>query len=228
LLAGDAAHIQWPAGGVGLNVGLQDAMNLGWKLAAVVQGRAASALLDTYHDERHRVGAELAEHTLAQGGLISGLSPEVTALRSMLNEAIAKEPGFSALLAGKLSGLDVVYQSADPEAHPLTGARAHDPEGEGVFPLLHGGRAVLLVTGDDPVDAEVAVTAAAAGIPIHSSPIARTGGQAWSGVTAALVRPDGRVWWATETPRRGAEFTALVSRALVAVPAVFRRPGALS
>ncbi|MFF8593847.1 FAD-dependent monooxygenase [Streptomyces sp. NPDC015220] len=221
LLAGDAAHIHWPAGGVGLNVGLQDAMNLGWKLAAVVQGRAEETLLDTYHAERHPVGAELAEHTLAQGGLIASLTPEVTALRALLDEAIAEEPGFAALLAGKLSGLDVVYRSDDPGAHPLTGARAHDPEGEGVFPLLHDGRAVLLVMGEAEVDAEVTERAAAAGIAVHASRLAETGGDAWSGVTAALVRPDGRVWWATEAPRSGEEFTSEVAKALDGVPAVF-------
>ncbi len=221
LLAGDAAHIHWPAGGVGLNVGLQDAMNLGWKLAAVLQGRAAAELLDTYHAERHPVGAELAEHTKAQGALISGLTPEVTALRGLLNEAIASEPAFARLLAGKLSGLDTVYRPADADAHPLTGGRAHDPEGEGVFPLLHDGRAVLLTMGGEPVDSEVAERAAAAGISVHPSRLARTGGPAWSGVTAALIRPDGRVWWATEQPCSGAGFAAEVGKALDGLPAVF-------
>ncbi|MFQ6147112.1 FAD-dependent monooxygenase [Streptomyces seoulensis] len=221
LLAGDAAHIHWPAGGVGLNVGIQDAMNLGWKLAAVVQGRAETTLLDTYHAERHPVGAELAEHTLAQGGLISSLTPETTALRALLNEAIADEPGFAALLAGKLSGLDIAYRSDDPGDHPLTGVRAHDPEGEGVFPLLHVGRAVLLVMGGTQPASEVTDRAASVGIAVHTSRLAETGGDAWSGVTAALIRPDGRVWWATEAPRSSEEFTSEVSKALDGIPAVF-------
>ena len=216
LLAGDAAHIHWPAGGVGLNVGLQDAMNLGWKLAAVLQRRAGEALLDTYHAERHPVGAELAVHTLAQTALIVGLTPEITALRTLLGQAVSGIPDFSGMLAMRLSGLDIHYPSAD--AHPLTGGRAHDPEGEGVFPLLYDGRAVLLTMGEDPVDAEAATRADAAGIAIHRSRLAGTGGPAWSGVTAALIRPDGRVWWATEQPRPWAE----VSKALDAVPAVFR------
>jgi 2-polyprenyl-6-methoxyphenol hydroxylase-like FAD-dependent oxidoreductase len=221
LLAGDAAHIHWPAGGVGLNVGLQDAMNLGWKLAAVVQGRADTELLDTYHTERHPVGAELAEHTKAQGALITGLTPEVTALRGLLNEAIATEPAFARMLAGKLAGLDITYRPAEPDAHPLTGDRAHDPEGEGVFPLLYDGRAVLLTMGGEPVGSEVAERAASAGISVHPSRLAETGGAAWSGVTAALIRPDGRVWWATEQPRSGAEFTSEVSKTLDGLPAVF-------
>ncbi|MDH6523125.1 2-polyprenyl-6-methoxyphenol hydroxylase-like FAD-dependent oxidoreductase [Streptomyces sp. SAI-135] len=221
LLAGDAAHIHWPAGGVGLNVGLQDAMNLGWKLAAVVQGRADAELLDTYHAERHPVGAELAEHTMAQGALITGLTADVTALRGLLNEAIASEPAFAGMLAGKLSGLDTVYRPTATEAHPLTGGRAHDPEGEGVLPLLYDGRAVLLTMGDEPMEAEVAERAAAVGISVHRSRLAETGGPAWSVVTAALIRPDGRVCWATEQPRAGAEFTAEVSKALDGLPVIF-------
>ncbi|MER5407478.1 FAD-dependent monooxygenase [Streptomyces sp. NPDC002769] len=221
LLAGDAAHIHWPAGGVGLNVGLQDAMNLGWKLAAVVQGRADEKLLDTYHAERRPVGRELAEHTLAQTALIVGLTPETTALRALLSEAVAGTRAFSDFLAGKLSGLDIAYPPADPGAHPLTGVRAYDPEGEGVLPLLHDGRAVLLTMGEEPVNAGVAERATKAGISVHASRLAETGGPAWSHVTAALVRPDGHVWWATEADSSGAEFTAEVSRTLEELAVVF-------
>jgi hypothetical protein len=99
---------------------------------------------------------------MAQGALITGLTPEVTALRGLLNEAIASEPALAGVLAGKFSGLDTVYRPADTDAHPLTGGSAHDHEGEGVFPLLHEGRAVLLVMGDGPVDAEPTERAAAA------------------------------------------------------------------
>ncbi|MGW3635348.1 FAD-dependent monooxygenase [Streptomyces sp. NPDC005122] len=214
LLAGDAAHIHWPAGGVGLNVGLQDAMNLGWKLAAVVQGRAGEDLLDTYHAERHPVGKELAQHTLAQTALIVGLNPEVTALRALLSEALAGERGFSDLLASKLSGLDIAYPPAGTGAHPLTGVRAYDPEGEGILPLLHDGRAVLLTMGEAPVQAGVAEQAKKAGISVHPSRLAETGAPAWSHVTAALVRPDGHVWWATETHGSTAEFIAEIATAL--------------
>nr|BFD87755.1 monooxygenase [Streptomyces sp. Xyl84] len=220
LLAGDAAHIHWPAGGVGLNVGLQDAMNLGWKLAAVIQGRAGTELLDTYHAERHPVGLELAGHTLAQGALITRSTPETAALRGLLNEAITTGPAFSGMLARKLSGLDVVYRSDDPAAHPLTGARVHDPAGDGVFPLLHDGRAVLLVTGEEPLDTEVTDRAAEAGIAVRAGGIAGPGGPGWSGATAVLVRPDGRVWWATGTPP-GQQLTAEIAKALTEVPAVF-------
>ncbi|MGV9703297.1 FAD-dependent monooxygenase [Streptomyces sp. NPDC003483] len=222
LLAGDAAHIHWPAGGVGLNVGLQDAMNLGWKLAAVVQGRAGEHLLDTYHAERHPIGKELAEHTLAQTALIVGLNPEVTALRALLSDALAGVRAFSDLLAGKLSGLDIAYPPADAGAHPLTGVRAYDPEGEGVFPLLHDGRAVLLTTGEAPVHAGVAERARRASVSVHPSRLAATGGPAWSQVTGALVRPDGHVGWATGTPGSTAEFTAEVGKALDELGVVFQ------
>ncbi|CAM5553308.1 MULTISPECIES: FAD-dependent oxidoreductase [Streptomyces] len=221
LLAGDAAHSHFPAGGVGLNVGLQDAMNLGWKLAAVAQGRAGSELLDTYHCERHAVGGELAEHTLAQSALITGLTPDVTALRSLLSDAIADEPGLSRMLAGKLSGLDTAYPPADADAHPLTGVRAYDPEGQGILPLLHDGRPVLLTMGDTPVPAEVAERAATAGVAVHRSRLSTTGGDHWAGVTAALLRPDGHVWWATEQPADTADYAGETVKALDTLPARF-------
>jgi 2-polyprenyl-6-methoxyphenol hydroxylase-like FAD-dependent oxidoreductase len=92
LLAGDAVHMHWPAGGLGLNVGLQDATNLGWRLAADVQGRAAPGLLDGYQTERHPVGTALAEYTLAQGALITATGPDGQALRAVLSELLAAYP----------------------------------------------------------------------------------------------------------------------------------------
>ncbi|GIF20437.1 2-polyprenyl-6-methoxyphenol hydroxylase-like FAD-dependent oxidoreductase [Actinoplanes tereljensis] len=109
LLAGDAAHQHFPTGGVGMNVGIQDAHNLGWKLAAVVTGRAAEPLLDTYHEERHPVGAALLEHTRAQTALMTGWTPEGQALRALLSRLIATAPDMSRQLAERLSGLDVAY-----------------------------------------------------------------------------------------------------------------------
>jgi hypothetical protein len=217
LLAGDAAHSNFPAGGVGLNVGVQDAMNLGWKLAAVAQGRADSSLLDSYHSERHPVGAELAEYTLAQSALITGLSPDVSALRSLLSKAIATEPGFSRMLAGKLSGLDTTYPATDAGAHPLTGTRAYDPDGLGVLPLLREGRPVLLVM-DEGTD-EIAERAAAVGVSVHHSRLSVAGGSEWTNVTAALLRPDGHVWWATEEPAGTDAFSSETVKALEGFPA---------
>src|SRR5262249_40589406 len=128
-LAGDAAHMHFPAGGVGLNVGVQDAMDLGWKLAAAVQGRAAPDLLDTYHDERHPVGIGLVEHTMAQTALITAVSPEGRALRGFLSKLISTQPAMALALAEKLSGIDVGIRVADTRD------------------LLFAGKAVLLAPG---------------------------------------------------------------------------------
>lgn len=109
LLAGDAAHMHFPAGGVGLNLGLQDAMNLGWKLADVVRGRAGDDLLDTYHEERHPWAEDVAEHTLAQTALITATTPTGQALRRLLSGLIGALPDLSLVLARRLAGLDVHY-----------------------------------------------------------------------------------------------------------------------
>jgi 2-polyprenyl-6-methoxyphenol hydroxylase-like FAD-dependent oxidoreductase len=223
LLAGDAAHMNFPAGGVGLNVGIQDAMNLGWKLAAEVQGRASANLLDTYHRERHPVGAALAEHTQAQTALITAaLSPEGQALRALLNQLIGTQPQLSRALAEKLSGLDVAYPSKDREAHPLIGARAPAEDAPGLFKLLHRGRpALLTVAGTAP--AAAAEHASSLGVEAHVGALPSTGGRAWPGVTAAIVRPDGHIWWATDRP--STDLASAVTEALAALPATFdRRP----
>ncbi|MGW4237288.1 FAD-dependent monooxygenase [Streptomyces sp. NPDC004749] len=123
LLAGDAAHTHFPAGGVGLNVGLQDATNLGWKLAAVVRGTAPESLLDSYHDERHPVGAELLESTRAQTALMTAFTAEGQALRAFLGRLIATNPAFSRDLAERLSGLSVAYPPAHGTAAHGTAAR---------------------------------------------------------------------------------------------------------
>jgi 2-polyprenyl-6-methoxyphenol hydroxylase-like FAD-dependent oxidoreductase len=109
LLAGDAAHMHFPAGGVGLNLGLQDAMNLGWKLGRVIRGRDAAELLDSYHDERHPWAEDVAEHTLAQTALITATTPTGQALRRLLSDLIGALPDLSLTLARRLSGLDVHY-----------------------------------------------------------------------------------------------------------------------
>ncbi|MFG1925208.1 FAD-dependent monooxygenase [Cryptosporangium sp. NPDC048952] len=136
LLAGDAAHMHFPTGGVGMNVGIQDAHNLGWKLAAVVTGRADESLLDTYHEERHPVGAELLRHTRAQTALINAYSAEGQALRSVLSEMIAIAPDLSRELAERLSGLSVAYAS---------GRRV--PDRDGLFAALRTGQHVTTDLG---------------------------------------------------------------------------------
>jgi 2-polyprenyl-6-methoxyphenol hydroxylase-like FAD-dependent oxidoreductase len=198
LLAGDAAHMHWPAGGVGLNVGVQDAMNLGWKLAAVVQGRATAALLDSYHSERHPVGQALVEHTLAQSALITAVAPDGQALRSILTNLLRSHPQVERAIANKLAALDITYTSTDPAAHPLVGTRTPLTEPDSTLVgALRAGRPVLLDLSGNGLGT-AADFASAMGIQTHPSPPAETGGTQWSGVGAAIIRPDGHVWQAID------------------------------
>ncbi|WP_353945709.1 FAD-dependent monooxygenase [Streptomyces sp. HUAS MG91] len=199
LLAGDAAHIHLPAGGQGMNTGIQDALNLGWKLAAVVRGTAPETLLDTYHGERHAVGERLMMNTRAQGLLfLSG--DEVQPLRDVLAELIRYEE-VSRHLAGMVSGLEIRYD-VGPGRHPLLGLRMPQLELVGdrrktnSTELLRAGRGVLLDLEDNAVLRERAagwsdrvdiVTAEPHGV-LADSPL--------SGTSAVLVRPDGHVAWA--------------------------------
>ncbi|MFD8981864.1 FAD-dependent monooxygenase [Streptomyces sp. NPDC059564] len=211
-LAGDAAHQHFPAGGVAMNVGIQDAHNLGWKLAATLNGRASEGLLDTYHDERHPVGAQLMEHSRAQTALMTGFTPENLALRSLLSAMVAREPEFNRSLAERLTALCVSYPSADPAAHPLTGTRAPDlgfigSEG-GLFSLLRADAHVLLDLADGGGLSVLEKPGLAVRIATLRQPPA-----AWAEVRAALIRPDGHIAWAgTETG--GAALVAAAERAL--------------
>ncbi|UQX05438.1 FAD-dependent monooxygenase [Streptomyces sp. RerS4] len=199
LLAGDAAHIHLPAGGQGMNTSVQDAVNLGWKLASVVRGKAPEALLDTYHEERHPVGRRLLMNTRAQGLLLLSGS-EVQPLRDVLTELIRYED-VSRHLAGMVSGLEIRYE-LDGGRHPLLGRRMPHLELAGadfkasVPDLLHAGRGVLLDLTDNEVlrrraagwtDRVDIVTAEPHGLRADS-PLA--------GTTAVLLRPDGHVAWA--------------------------------
>lgn len=191
LLAGDAAHMHFPTGGVGLNVGLQDAFNLGWKLAAVVTGRAPDALLDTYHDERHPVGADLLASTRAQTAPMTGHSPEGQALRALLSGLIAELPELSRTLAERVSALSVACPAGG--GHRLAGTRAPDLVlgGTRLFTLLRPGRHVLL-------DLSGRIRPAG-GVARHRAPLS-VPHEGWAGVAAALVRPDGHVAWASDDP----------------------------
>jgi 2-polyprenyl-6-methoxyphenol hydroxylase-like FAD-dependent oxidoreductase len=209
VLAGDAAHQHMPAGGVGMNAGIQDATNLGWKLAATVNGWAPEGLLDTYHDERHPVGVDLLEHTRAQTALISAFTPDGQELRSLFSKLIDEQPSLNLTLAERLSGLDVAYGGDAPDAHPLTGRRASNlgfaDGGKSLFGLLRTGRYVLLDlrggTGTPlsaPAGAAVA-GAATAGAAFVTRTAALAGDYpAWADISAALIRPDGHVAWASQ------------------------------
>lgn len=197
-LAGDAAHIHFPTGGVGLNVGIQDSMNLGWKIAAYLRGHAGEELLDSYHSERHPVGAALLESSLAQTAVITGFTPEGQALRGLLNGLLGDHPQLSADLARRVSALDVTYPS-DSAAHPLTGQRVPDLQLSGepgsVYALLHPGRPVLL----DTTGSLSAVAAGDRDVLVHKAEIVPARRIDWERTTALLIRPDGHVAWATDS-----------------------------
>ena len=149
LLAGDAAHVHTPMGGQGLNTGVQDAVNLGWKLAQVVKGVAPESLLDSYHAERHPVAARVLRKTMAMTALMRG-DVRSEALRDTVADLVQfDEP--RRLMAGMLSGLDIHYDLG--EGHPLLGRRMPDLDlvtADGprrVFELLHNARPVLLNLG---------------------------------------------------------------------------------
>jgi len=150
LLAGDAAHVHSPHGGQGLNTGVQDAVNLGWKLAQVVNGTSPESLLDTYHAERHPVGARVLRNTMAQVAL-STHDDRHQALRDIMSELLAMdEPRWR--IAAMLTALDIHYDLG--EGHPLLGRRMPDLDlvtADGptrVFTLLHDARPVPLNLGE--------------------------------------------------------------------------------
>ncbi|MEU3227824.1 FAD-dependent monooxygenase [Streptomyces sp. NPDC006976] len=200
LLAGDAAHVHLPASGQGMNVSIQDAVNLGWKLGAVVTGRVPGTLLDSYHTERHPVGAELLRNTRAQAALFLG-GPEMQPLRDVLTQVFGGEEA-ALLLAGLVSGLEIRYD-VGPGDHPLLGRRLPDiplvlDNGEKTRStrLLHPARGVLLSLGTDPAPARTAGRWAPRVDVVRS---ARPDGTGPAGETvdadAVLVRPDGYVAW---------------------------------
>jgi 2-polyprenyl-6-methoxyphenol hydroxylase-like FAD-dependent oxidoreductase len=149
LLAGDAAHVHSPVGGQGLNIGVQDAVNLGWKLAQVVHQTSPDTLLDTYHAERHPVAARVLRNTMAQVALMR-VDDRIEALRDTVAELLSMEEPRERF-AAMMSGLDIRYDLG--EGHPLLGRRMPDldlvtPDGTvRVFTLLHDARPVLLNLG---------------------------------------------------------------------------------
>ncbi|MFE9687335.1 FAD-dependent monooxygenase [Streptomyces sp. NPDC006285] len=201
LLAGDAAHIHFPAGGQGLNMGVQDAVNLGWKLAAVVRGRAPESLLDSYHSERHPVAERVLHNTRAQSALARP-GPQTDALREVFGSLIVLDD-VNRQLRVMLTALDVRY-AVDGD-HPLTGRRVPDAglkTADGatrVFELLHAGRPVLLDLGGS-----AALTAIAGRWADRVDLVeARSEDDHWPvpvvgevpAPAALLVRPDGHVAW---------------------------------
>ena len=150
LLAGDAAHVHGPQGGQGLNTGVQDAVNLGWRLAQVVNKTSPESLLDTYHAERHPVGARVLHNTMAQVAL-ARTDERSRALRDTMMEQLSMDEPRKRV-AGMISGLDIHYDLG--EGHPLLGRRMPDLDLQTangptrVFTLLHDARPVLLNLGE--------------------------------------------------------------------------------
>jgi 2-polyprenyl-6-methoxyphenol hydroxylase-like FAD-dependent oxidoreductase len=206
LLAGDAAHVHSPVGGQGLNTGVQDAVNLGWKLAEVVRQTAPESLLDTYHAERHPVAARVLRNTMAQVALMRA-DDRIEALRDTVSELLSMDEPRKRF-AAMMSGLGIRYDLG--EGHPLLGRRMPDLDivtANGplrVFTLLHRARPVLLNFGEPGtfdiapwadrvqwIDAKYEGKWELPAIGAVAAP------------TAVLIRPDGYVAWVEDQTRLG-------------------------
>ena len=206
LLAGDAAHVHPPVGGHGLNIGVQDAVNLGWKLAQVIKRTSPASLLDTYHSERHPVGARILRNTMAHVA-IRRQDDRTKALGNYMSELLRMDEPRKRM-AGEMSGLDVHYDLG--EGHPLLGRRMPDLDlatASGplqVFTLLHGARPVLLNLGV-PGGFDIMPWADR----VHLIDAQYTG--KWelpvlgtvTAPTAMLIRPDGYVAWVGDVTQQG-------------------------
>lgn len=200
LLAGDAAHMQMPIGGQAINLGLQDAANLGWKLAAVVCGHATDELLDTYHEERHATGRHVLGNIEAQALLLLGdsdVEPARTVLREMVGYPVVRDQ-----LAGAVTGLDVRYEGT---GHPLTGTRMPHLEliagdrATSTTELLRDGRGVVLdLSGDSAAGDRLRVSLAGWADRLHLQSVVigpSDSADSVNGVDTLVLRPDGYVAW---------------------------------
>jgi 3-(3-hydroxy-phenyl)propionate hydroxylase len=206
LLAGDAAHVHSPIGGQGLNIGVQDAVNLGWKLAQVVKGISPDGLLDTYHDERHPIGARVLRTTMAQVAL-TRTDDRAEALRDSVAELLGMDEP-RRRFAAMMSGLDVHYDLGD--GHPLLGRRMPDLDlvtDDGsvrVFSLLREARPVLLDLGGlDGFDASPWADRVPEVRAAYDGTWELPALGAVAAPSAVLIRPDGYVAWVGEPSHAG-------------------------
>jgi hypothetical protein len=182
LVAGDAAH-QFPSGGVAVNAGMLDTVNLAWKLAAEIHGWAPEGLLDTYHDERHFAGARTLLHTQAQVALRRGLDPAADALREVFSELLADEQA-QRRVGAFIAGTDVRYPMPGPNPHPLAGTFAPALGFD-----LHAARPVFLDLADRRDLRDVAGDWRHR-VDIHAARPERRPAD------ALLIRPDANIAWA--------------------------------
>jgi hypothetical protein len=205
LLAGDAAHVHSPLGGQGLNLGLGDAMNLGWKLAATVRGDAPDGLLDSYTAERHPVGARILEWTRAQVAL---MRPDrlSRALQGIVRDLIDTRDG-ATYFAERVWGVSLRYDLG--EAHPLVGRSCPDFEledGTRIGPRLREGTALLLDFGREPSLQSLD------GLWGDRVRYVASDARDRLGLRALLVRPDGFVAWASDTTPSPPDVTRAAAR----------------
>ncbi|WP_106401101.1 FAD-dependent monooxygenase [Actinocorallia populi] len=211
LLAGDAAHL-FPATGVAISAGMLDAVNLAWKLAAEVHGRAPDGLLDTYHGERHLAGARTMLHTRAQVALRRGHDPAAEALREVFSELLADEQPLRRMGA-LLAGGDIRYPVPDADPHPLAGTFApdltlHTDQGvTGVAELMRPARPVLLVLADR-ADLCEAARDWRQRVDVRT---AETGDRP---ADALLIRPDAHIAWAAAVDEPAATAAPALRQAL--------------
>ncbi|WP_405495053.1 FAD-dependent monooxygenase [Nocardia sp. NBC_00511] len=180
--AGDAAHIHLPMGGQGVNLGVQDAVNLGWKLAGAVHGWAPEGLLDSYHAERHPVAARVLHNTRAQGVLNNpARDPDIAAVRDIFTDLL-RLPEANRLISGMMSGLDVQYAGLGPRMLDLDLLTADGPTR--VSRLLNSGRGLLLSLDDTPRSIEQ-----------WAGRVDHVRAKSDEDLAAVLIRPDGYIAW---------------------------------
>jgi hypothetical protein len=205
LLAGDAAHIHSPLGGQGLNLGLGDAMNLGWKLAATIQQRAPQGLLDSYDRERQPIGAQVLDWSRAQVALMKP-DPQARALHAIVRDLMNTRDGAS-YFAGRVWGVESRYDLAG--AHPLVGRSVPNFEledGPRIGERMHDGHGILL-----DFEANTSLESLASEYGDRVRYISGTASNRFA-LSAVLIRPDGIIAWASDQPPDGGELRRAVER----------------